>query len=86
MFALTPSIRELQAERTALWAQLDIETRAHACFPGLDLDEFRVMRQRVDKRLTEIDDELAKRYTAKKPTRTGNKPVVIWRKVVATLF
>jgi hypothetical protein len=86
MFALTSSIRDLQAERTALWAQLDVETRGRASFPGLDLDEFRVMRQRVDKRLTEIEVELAERVAAKKATRSGHNPAGVWRKVLAVLF
>jgi hypothetical protein len=85
MFALTQSTRDLQAERAALWAQLDVETRAHACFPGLDLDEYREMRRRASKRIAEINDELAERSAAKKATRAGHKPIGLWHKVLAVL-
>lgn len=86
MFPLAPSIRNLHDERAAIWAQLDVETRAHASFPGLDLDEFREMRRRMDKRLTEIDAELTKRSVPKKSTRTSCKQAGKWRKVLTVIF
>jgi hypothetical protein len=86
MFTSTHLVRELKAERAALWTQLDVETRTRAFCPGLDLDEYREMRRRVNKRMTEIDLTLAEYEAAKKNARACQKPKGFLRRVLTVVF
>lgn len=81
MFTPTNSIRELKDERAALWAQLNIETKTHDFCPGLDLDEYREMRRRVDRRIDEIDRTLARLKSAKGTDQVSRKPRNFFRHV-----
>jgi hypothetical protein len=81
MFTTNNSIRELKAERAALLAQLNLETKAHDFCPGLDLDEYREMRRRVNRRIDEIERVLPRLESAKKVDRASRKPWNPFRRV-----
>jgi hypothetical protein len=86
MFTPNNSIHELKAERTALLAQLNIETKTQAFCPGLDLDEYREMRRRVNRRIDEVDRALAKLELAKKAARASRGSDTLLRRVWASVF